>query len=190
MVLLDIRYNYEENMGILRKLFCVTPKKELNGISLNLNEPFWELEGKTNFPTLLRALTEILPENSILYFEDGSPSGPLVDFFNTQAISEQTHVSVGTLWPRPDYYHVPATKQNIAILANISEKIAAPELAIHFHVYSNGGIILEWHDVFSQPMLLSGKLTKEKVQTFADKLKMKVARWKNASEKINQGDDK
>jgi hypothetical protein len=33
-------------MGILGKLFHVTPKKELNGIKLNLNEPFWELEGE------------------------------------------------------------------------------------------------------------------------------------------------
>jgi hypothetical protein len=169
-------------MGILGKLFRVTPKEELKGIKINLNEPFWELEGETDFTNLLRALPEILPENGILYFEGGSPSGPLLDFLNTQSIPEQTHVAVGTLWPRPAYYHVPATKQNITKLADITERIAETELAIHFHVYSNGEIILEWHDAFTQPMLLSGKLTAEKIQAFADKLKMKITKWKNASE--------
>ncbi len=172
-------------MGIFSILFRVTPKEELNGIKLNLNEPFWELEGKTHFGTLLRALTEILPENSILYFEGGSPRGALLDFLKIQSIPEQTHVAVGTLWPRPTYYHIPATKQNISTLADISERIAEPELAIHFHVYSNREIILDWHDAFSQPMLLSGKLKGEKVQAFADKLKMKITKWKNASERAN-----
>ncbi|MBI4685314.1 MAG: hypothetical protein HY755_08950 [Nitrospirae bacterium] len=175
-------------MGILGKLFRVTPKEELNGIKIDLNEPFWELEGKTDFTYLLRALPEILPENSILYFEGGSPSGPLLDFLNTQSIPEQTHVAVGTLWPRPDYYHVPATKQNITTLADITERIAEPELAIHFHVYSSGEIILEWHDAFTQPMLLTGKLTRDKVQAFSDKLRMKITKWKNASEQENQPD--
>ena len=175
-------------MGILSKLFRATPKQELKGISLNVNDPFWELEGKTNFPALLRALTEILPENTILYFEGGSPRGPLLDFLNTQSIPERTHVVVGTLWPRPLCYHVPVTTENIAVLTEISERIAEPELAVHFHVYCNDEIILQWHDAFSDPMLLSGKLTAEKVQAFAEKLKMKITKRQNDSEQANQPD--
>jgi hypothetical protein len=173
-------------MGILGKLFHVTPKKELNGIKLNLNEPFWELEGDTDFAALLSALPEILTENSILYFEGGSPSGPLLDFLHSQSIPEQTHVAIGTIWPRPRCYHVPATADNISALADISERIAESELAVHFHVYTQGEIILQWHDAFSDPMLLSGKLPAERVQLFADKLKMKITKCKKASEQENQ----
>lgn len=169
-------------MGILGKLFRVTGKEDLNGIRLNLNAPFWELKGQANFSALLRALIEILPENCILYFEGGSPSGPLLDFLMNKSVPEQTHVAVGTIWPRPDYFHVPATAQNISVLADISESIADPELAIHFHIYSKERIILEWHDAFAQPMLLSGSLPEDKVQSFAKKLKMKITKWKNASE--------
>jgi hypothetical protein len=39
-------------MGLLGRLFGATPKEELNGIKLNLNESFWELKGKTDFPSL------------------------------------------------------------------------------------------------------------------------------------------
>ncbi len=120
--------------------------------------------------------------------EDGSPSGQLLDFLNTKSIPEQAHVAVGTLWPRPQYYHVPVTTENISRLADISETIAEPELAVHFHVYYKGEVILQWHDAFSDPMLLSGKLEAEKVEAFAGRLKMKIKRWKNENEQITGPD--
>ena len=175
-------------MGIFGRLFRCTPKEELNGIKLNLDEPFWELTGKTDFPALFRALHEILPENSILYFEGGSPSGQLLDFLNTKSVPEQTHVAVSTIWPRPDYYHVPATAENISRLADISENIAEPELAVHFHIYCKGEVVLQWHDVFSDPMLLSCKLAEENVRTFAHRLNLKVTKWKNESEQMARPD--
>ena len=47
---------------------------------------------------------------------------------------------------------------------------AEPELAIHFHVYCNDSVLLEWHDAFSQPMLLSGAIPEEKIKVFANKI--------------------
>ncbi len=171
-------------MGLFGRLFRVTPKEELKGIKLNLDEPFWELTGKTGFSALFRALHEIISENSVLYFEGGSPGGELLTFLKTKSIPEQTHVAVGTIWPRPDYYHVPATAENISRLADISENIAEPELAVHFHIYCKGEVILQWHDAFSDPMLLSGKLAEEKIRSFAGRLKLKITKWKNASEQM------
>ncbi len=169
-------------MGLFRKLIRATPKEELKGISLDLNQPFWELEGKTDFPSLLRALSRFLPDGCVLYFEGGSPRGKLLEFIESHRIEEQTHVAIGTLWPRPRRCHIPATNRNIRELASLAEHVAEPELAIHFHVYRNGEILLEWHDAFTQPMLLSGSLKEEKIGTLAKDLKMKITKWKNASE--------
>jgi hypothetical protein len=47
---------------------------------------------------------------------------------------------------------------------------AEPELAVHFHVYRNDTVLLEWHDAFSQPMLMSGAIPQETVKVFADKI--------------------
>ena len=80
-------------MGWLAKLFGATPKEELKGITLDLSQPFWELEGKTDFPHLLRALTGIVTNDSVLYFEDGSPNKKLLEFFNANAIPERAHVA-------------------------------------------------------------------------------------------------
>lgn len=159
-------------MGWLAKLLCATPKPELQGISLNVCQPFWELEGKTTFPALLRALGRLLPEGSILYFEGGSPDRRLLGFFKQNAIPEQVHIATGTIWPRPDYWHVPATGKNIADLSMLVEPYATPAAAIHFHAYHEGKVLLEWHDAFSQPMLLDGGLPENTVAALAGALGM------------------
>ena len=134
--------------------------------------PFWEVDGKTTFAALLQALVDFLPKDCILYFEGGSPDQQILDFFNAHAIPEQTHVAIGTLWPRPVYYHVPATSQNLLKLTTLAECHAEPELAIHFHAYQEGKVLLEWHDAFSQHMLLSGTIPENEVKSFADTLNM------------------
>jgi hypothetical protein len=161
-------------LGWLAKLLGATPKEELQGIRLDTTQPFWELEGKTDFPQLLRALGALLPEGSVLYFEGSSSAKPLVDFFRAHAIPEQSHVAVGILWPRPVHHHAPATLENLSELAGLAEHHVAPELAVHFHVYRNAEVLLEWHDAFWQPMLLSGTLPESKVRAFAATLNMTV----------------
>jgi hypothetical protein len=121
---------------------------------------------------LLRALGDLLPDSSVLYFEGGSPGSKLLDFFTAHAIEEQIHVAVGILWPRPVYFHIPATPNNLLDLAELAESHAEPELAVHFHAYQNGRILLEWHDAFSQPMLIDGKISEKQVRRFAAVLGM------------------
>lgn len=163
-------------MGWLGRLLGVTPKEDLEGIHLDTRQAFWELDGRTDFPHLLRALDDLLPEESILYFEDGSPGKALLAFLKAHKAPQQTHVAVGTLWPKPACYHVPATRQNLSELAHLAESIAAPELAVHFHVYHSAEVLLEWHDAFAQPMLLSGILPESKVTACAESLGMTIRR--------------
>jgi len=169
-------------VGWLARLFGATPKQELKGIRLDTSQPFWELDGKTDFPHLLRALHDLLPEGCILYFEGGSPTKAPLTFLNARQIPEQSHVAVATLWPRPACYHVPATPENLLELAKVAESCAEPELAIHFHVYRNTEVLLEWHDAFTQPMLLSGVLAENKVRAFAEALNMTVKKEKASVE--------
>jgi len=169
-------------MGWLGRLLGMTPKEDLTGIELDLSQPFWEISGRTDFPSLLRAIGDLVPENSILYFEDGSPNKTLRAFFDMHAVPEETHVAVSTLWPRPLRYHVPATTENLQELAKLAEKCVEPELAVHFHVHHQGKILLQWHDAFTQPMLVSGEMPDGRIQAFATALSMKVQRWKNATE--------
>jgi len=147
-------------------------KEELDGIRMDTARPFWEVEGKTTFAALLRALAEFLPDGCILYFEGGFPDRELLAFFDKRAIPEQTHVAVAILWPRPMYYHVPATQPNLVELSVLAMSRAEPEMAVHFHVYRDGKVLLQWHDAFSDPMLMDGDIPESQVNSFAEGLGM------------------
>ena len=52
-------------------------------------------------------------------------------------------------------------------LAQIMDHHAEPELAIHFHIYCHGQVLLQWHDAFDDPILVSGAISEEKVRILA-----------------------
>lgn len=168
-------------MRWLARLFGVVTKEERKGIRLDTGRPYWELDGNTDFPRVLRALADLLPGDSVLYFEGGSPPKALQDFLDTHKTAEQAHVAPGTLWPRPTCCHVPATSENLARLARLTESCRTPELAIHFHVYCHAEVLLEWHDAFTEPMLLSAALPEERVEAFAQSVEMTVTKKERTS---------
>jgi len=165
-----------DTMGLLAKVFGAVSREEMRGIHLDMTRPFWEMSGKTDFPSLLTALPGLLSEESILYFEGGSPRGELQGFLQAQAVPERAHVAYGTIWPKPRVFHVPATPETMNRLADLTRSCAYPELAIHFHVYRDRSVLLEWHDAFTQPMLLSGEFPEERVRAFAERLRMSYKR--------------
>jgi hypothetical protein len=159
-------------MGLFAKLIGAVPRAEMSGIHLDTTRPFWEVSGKTDFPSLLIALAELLPGKCVLYFEGGSPSGELAQFLREHSVPERSHVAYGTIWPKPSVFHLPATAATISHLADLMRSRVYPELAIHFHAYLDQTVLLEWHDAFEQPMLLFGELPEEQVRAFADRLRM------------------
>jgi hypothetical protein len=163
-------------MGLLAKIFGAVPRDEMSGIHLDMRRPFWEVSGKTDFPSLLVALPELLPGECVLYFEGGWPSGELLKFLQEHRIPERAHVAYGTIWPKPTVFHLPATPKTMNPLAKLMCSFAYPELAVHFHVYRDQHVLLEWHDAFTQPMLLSGELPEQTVRRFAEGLHMSCER--------------
>jgi hypothetical protein len=162
-------------MGILAKIFKAVPREQRKGICLDTTKPFWEISGDTDFPTLLRCLIGLLPEGCTLYFEGGSPGGSLAEFLEEHSVPEQAHVAYGTIWPRPRIYHLPAKSEVMAGLADQMERRVYPELAIHFHVYRGQTVLLEWHDVFAQPMLLAGEFAEPQVKAFCERANLRYS---------------
>ena len=167
-------------MGWLKNLFRTVPKEEMEGIHLDTTQPYWETIGPRGFTELFKALQGWLPPNAVLYFEGGSPDAEINDFMANFSIPEQTHVAMGTIWPRPKVFHVPATEAVLKKLTSIMEHHAEPELAVHFHVYQDNTVLLEWDDAFDQSLLISGSILEETVKVFADKIGEKY--WKVVQE--------
>jgi hypothetical protein len=165
-------FGYHAVMGILARIFGAVPAVERDGARLDVTQPFWEVSGKSDFPSLLAALPDLLSEECILYFEDGSPTGELLEFLRERGIPEKLHIAYGTLWPKPSVFHLPSTTEIVDRLGGLMSSRATPELAVHFHVYRDRTVLLEWHDAFTQPMLISGELPEHRVRAFAERLRM------------------
>ena len=157
-------------MSWLSRLINWVPKDERQGIHLDLDVPHWIVSSPKEFPAFFRALVDLVPEGAIAYLEGGFPPEHLRSFLKENAVSELSHVAMGTIWPRPNVFHVPATPENLLRLADIAEHCAEPEVAIHFHVYKDHQILLQWHDAPDDPMYISKGIPEEKIGEFCKKL--------------------
>jgi hypothetical protein len=157
-------------MGWLSRLLNFVPKEEQEGIHLNLGIPVWKVSSPKDFPSFLRALIDLIPESSIAYIEGGTPPRELRAFLKERSVSEISHIEMGTIWPRPEVFHLPATPCNLSDLADIAQKCAGPEVAIHFHVYNNNKVLLQWFDAFFDPMFISKEIPEDKVKEFCTEL--------------------
>ena len=140
---------------IIPRLFRRPADNVVDGIRLDMTRPQWELTGRTTFTEFLRVLARILPQRSVLYFEDGSPNGELKAFLDRTGMDDGPSVIPGTVWPKPRVDRVPATAANLDELASLTEHCAEPELAIHCHVYRDREVLIQWCDAFSDPMFVS-----------------------------------
>lgn len=157
-------------MGILAKLFGATSRAEVRGIVLG-QDAAWEVSPARDFPSLLRALPLLLPNNAVLYLEGGSPPQDIKAFLDTRCVPERSHVAMGTIWPRPRTFHLPATTENLAELASLAEKCQAMQIAVHLHVYAQARVLLEWYDAFwKDPLYLSEAITEDRVRAFSSAL--------------------
>jgi len=154
-------------MGWVARLSGAGSKEEGDGIRLDGAGAYWEVEGPRSFTVLFVALRGWLPDGAVMCFEDGSPDAELRAFMAGYSLPKQSHVPIGTIWPKPLVFHVPASEAALVELARIMERHAEPELAIHFHVYRQETWLLQWYDAFSAPLLLSGSIPREKVEVLA-----------------------
>ena len=166
-------------MGFLARLFNSVPKAERNGISLDYKIPQWKVSATKNLSSLMRALAKLIPEGSTLYLEGGTPGKELLRFFEERSVPERSHIAMGTIWPWPRVFHLPATHENLLQLADLAERSALPEVAIHLHVYQDDRVLLQWHDAFFDPFYISKEIPEDKVRTFCDGLSIQ---YENATE--------
>jgi hypothetical protein len=100
-------------MGFFARFFGAVPKKERGGICLTDAEP-WRVSPTKNVERFIRALPLLVPEDSVAYFE-GTGDSHVAKYLRRVSIRvPQVQVAVGTIWPRPDCYHVPLTAKNLS----------------------------------------------------------------------------
>jgi hypothetical protein len=157
-------------MGWLADLVGWVPAQERRGIQVDVFGPHWELAAPQGLPALFRALDGWLPDGSVLYFEDGLHSPEVTAFMRAHAVPERAHLEMGTIWPRPSVYHLPASPEVFARLVDLAENHAAPELAIHLHAYLDDEVLVQGYDILAQELWLSPTLPEQRVRDLAIRL--------------------
>jgi hypothetical protein len=162
-------------MGFLARLFRATPREEIQGASLG-QDAAWEVSPTSDLAAFLRALPLLLLPDSILYIEGASLPDEVKAFLDTRRVPEALHIAVGTLWPRPKVFHLPATAENLATLTQLAETCAPFEIAFHLHAYCEGKVLLQWYDAFTDPLYLSADIAEEAVEDFCAALSVTYMR--------------
>jgi len=119
-----------------------------------------------------RMLPELLPSGSVLYLEDVCSSDG-VTLARSHCIEPQMKLALGTLWPRPNSFHLPLTLAIASGLAQLAEHHPTPEIAIHIHAYLGQEVLLEWHDAFTHPLRLALTLPEARVRHLCEALQCK-----------------
>ena len=156
-------------MGILTKLFGAVPETERGGIRLEEPNP-WKVSPTNEVERFLRALPLLVPDDSIAYFE-GTAEPHVAEYLREVSIPARVQVAIGTIWPRPDRYHVPLTTKTMEDLAAFLDENPAGYFCTHCHVYRNGVVLLAWHDAFAgDPLYVSRGVVTTALDSFTEAL--------------------
>jgi hypothetical protein len=127
----------------------------------------WCVSPTKDVDRFLRALPSLVPSGSVAYFEDTAESH-VARYLGSVSIPAQAQLAMGTIWPRPDCYHVPLTAGTMQSLAAFLEKNPAGFFCTHCHVYRDGVVLLQWYDAFiNDPMYISRAISADAVAEFA-----------------------
>ena len=161
-------------MGFLARLFGAVPRKEWGGLHLADPDP-WCVSPTKDVERFVRALPSLMPPGSVVYFED-TAEPHVTRYLESVSVPPQVRLAIGTIWPRPDSYHVPLTPETMEALALFLDRNPAGFFCAHCHVYRDDVVLLQWHDAFiNDPMYISRTISAGAVTRFAQALGSSVS---------------
>jgi len=158
------------------KLFSIfklkKKKKKYPWIFLDNAVSHWELGcPKQDLRTFLIELENIVPKESVLYLEGGSAlPKDLETFLEKNTIRDKPKIPMGTLWPKPIYFHIQINHNNIKELVKLTENLPTFQVAVHIHVYKDDRLLIQWYDAFSDPIFVSLDFPENKIKKFCNQL--------------------
>ncbi len=93
-----------------------------------------ELGRVEHFDVFLEDVREVAPEGSILVIE-GKPTADVREFLERVRLEPSVRISPNTIWPKDEFFHIPATRENVDQLLEFSLNHAVPEICDHVVLY-------------------------------------------------------
>jgi hypothetical protein len=134
---------FSHKMKFYKSIFS---KQSITQTEMLENINSWEISSPGDNPDFFTQLNIIAPEGAMMYFEDVYEN-KVKNVLKEISTDSETILCGGTLWPKPDFYHVPATEVNIIKFQKLAEQYS---ISIHFHLHKNNKKVLEWYDAFDK----------------------------------------
>lgn len=151
-------------MSLLSRILGYATREEAAGARLDDPAP-WIVDAGKNPAKFLRAVALIFPEDHFLYLE-GATQRSFAEWLVGHTIAPPLKIAYGTIWPKPDFYHIPCALAEEAAELVETQAIAIP--VIHIHVHDGVRVVLEWHDAFGDdPMYIDSAIAEERIEAFA-----------------------
>jgi hypothetical protein len=129
----------------------------------------WSISGIRTAQSFFRAIFLLVPDATQMFLE-GSPA-PDVEALLADAADDTDYLApVGTLWSWPQKerrFSVRASSQLFERLADAASHHAEPEVCSHLHFYRGEEALVQWFDAFSDPLLVSKVVPRERAEQFA-----------------------
>ena len=130
----------------------------------------WHVSGKYETDKVIHALSCILPDNAILYFEGNSISKEVIQFYNAYSVSSDVEIWKGTNWPKPEMFHLKFVKTITDQLSLLAQRHAQPELFDHFVAYVDNAVLISGYDFGNDPLNISEVVPEKLIQEFSGKI--------------------
>ncbi len=113
------------------------------------------------------ALSTLIDGDCTIYLEGGSHSDEVASFIETHQVAPQVQIARGTIWPRQQVYHLPATVDVFDGLSRLADHHALPEIYDHVVIYRPSIVLVDWYDAFDREIYASCTIPERSVQEFA-----------------------
>jgi len=132
-------------------------------------KPLWvlEWEGRSfDGELFFKSIPKFLPQETLLYLE-GNPDSEVELFLKQNAVPETLKIAAGTIWPKPDIYHLPGNKNVFDALAKFSSRKAIHDICYHFMAYKDGIILLSGYDFGDDPIYMAEGFSREEISSLS-----------------------
>ena len=127
----------------------------------------WKVSGVRTAEEFFRAVPLMVPDATHMFLE-GSPDPAIVALMIDVADETAYRAPIGTIWswPRNQRFSVRVSEGFFVRLAEAATHFAEPEVCTHVHFYRGQEILVQWFDAFSDPLLISKSVPRERVERF------------------------
>jgi hypothetical protein len=129
----------------------------------------WKVSGVRTAEEFFRALSLLVPDATHMFLE-GSPEPDIQEMLAESADGADYAAPLGTLWSWPQKnrrFSVRASPELFVRLSEAASHHAEPEICDHLHVYRGEEALVQWFDAFSDPILVSKAVARERAERFA-----------------------